>query len=400
MRVAIIPDSDNCLNDTIFNSIDVRDNGYAHYKAIKSVIESHGGEVHTFDMIGIEETDRTVVFNYSAFPEKTLEAINTIGHKNVFAIVLEPPGVWPAYYDSDIRSCFGAYSLPVNGHQEYGDNIYLGFPSSPVEVEWFPWESKKLLVSITSCKLYQFPGGLHEERIRAIKYFQSSIPYQFDMYGSGWQSDRIFGWLSPHKIFRSYKGSVASKHETMRKYKFSLCYENTSIYNGYISEKIFDSMQSGCVPIYWGAPDIQKYVPETCFIDRRKFRTDSEVLSFITGMNKNEYSAYMESIRSFLCSESYIDRLPFNYANRIYSVIEKDNRPVNFTDEGMRKLAVLAALKKMKSRYINEIWASLFLFLSLARLKDWIQLIKQFIGVIKKRLGVEEACLYARMRRL
>ena len=37
--------------------------------------------------------------------------------------------------------------------------------------------------------------------------------------------------------------------------------------NGYVTEKIFDAFKAGCVPVYWGAENITKYVPAECFID-------------------------------------------------------------------------------------------------------------------------------------
>ena len=44
---------------------------------------------------------------------------------------------------------------------------------------------------------------------------------------------------------------------------------------GYITEKIFDSFAAWCVPVYWGASNVTDYIPEGCFIDRRKFRKRS-----------------------------------------------------------------------------------------------------------------------------
>lgn len=44
---------------------------------------------------------------------------------------------------------------------------------------------------------------------------------------------------------------VQDKIEWLQKYKFNICFENSS-YPGYLSEKIFDAFAAGCVPIYWG----------------------------------------------------------------------------------------------------------------------------------------------------
>ena len=41
------------------------------------------------------------------------------------------------------------------------------------------------------------------------------------------------------------------KEEYLRQYRFNLCPEN-SLGEGYITEKLFDSISAGCIPIYWG----------------------------------------------------------------------------------------------------------------------------------------------------
>eukprot|EP00775_Hariotina_reticulata_P003361 gene3361-3636_t len=46
-----------------------------------------------------------------------------------------------------------------------------------------------------------------------------------------------------------------------RYYKFCLAMEN-SIEMDYVSEKVYHALESGCVPIYYGAPNVQEYVPE------------------------------------------------------------------------------------------------------------------------------------------
>ena len=43
-----------------------------------------------------------------------------------------------------------------------------------------------------------------------------------------------------------------NKREYLKRYRFNLCPENSDS-EGYITEKIFDSIISGCIPIYWGS---------------------------------------------------------------------------------------------------------------------------------------------------
>jgi hypothetical protein len=43
-----------------------------------------------------------------------------------------------------------------------------------------------------------------------------------------------------------------NKYEYLKNYKFNLCPENSN-YPGYCTEKVFDAIKSGCIPIYWGS---------------------------------------------------------------------------------------------------------------------------------------------------
>lgn len=43
-----------------------------------------------------------------------------------------------------------------------------------------------------------------------------------------------------------------NKLDYLRQFKFNLCPENSNN-EGYVTEKIFDALTAGCIPIYWGA---------------------------------------------------------------------------------------------------------------------------------------------------
>ena len=57
------------------------------------------------------------------------------------------------------------------------------------------------------------------------------------------------------------------KLDTMATYKFTLAFEN-AIANDYVTEKFFEPLAAGSVPVYLGAPNIEEYAPgENCFIN-------------------------------------------------------------------------------------------------------------------------------------
>lgn len=43
-----------------------------------------------------------------------------------------------------------------------------------------------------------------------------------------------------------------NKYEFIKQYKFNICPENSNS-AGYVTEKIFQSIEAGCIPVYWGA---------------------------------------------------------------------------------------------------------------------------------------------------
>jgi hypothetical protein len=56
-----------------------------------------------------------------------------------------------------------------------------------------------------------------------------------------------------------------TKQDLFKDYRFVLSLENKNR-PGYITEKIFDALVARAIPIYWGTPDVYKYVPADKFI--------------------------------------------------------------------------------------------------------------------------------------
>ncbi len=180
---------------------------------------------------------------------------------------------------------------------------------------------------------------LYSERVKTIRWFENTALQDFDLFGIGWDGPvarqcllgKVTNRVQRHlfsksgKIhFPSYRGKVASKLETLHKYRFSICYENVRDFPGYITEKIFDSFFAGCIPVYWGASNISTYIPDTCFIDRRKFANHEELYQFMHSMSELEYISYQEQVAAFLMSEQ---AYPFSaefFADTICTAIVRD----------------------------------------------------------------------------
>lgn len=161
---------------------------------------------------------------------------------------------------------------------------------------------------------------IYKERLAVIKYFGSQS--KFDLFGFGWDSVK----KKTHEydvIKKVYKGSLADKNSTLQKYKFAFAFEN-AIFPGYITEKIFDVMFAGCVPIYYGAPDISAHIPADCFIDLRNFDSFSQLKSYLESIGEKEYDGYASAIRKFLSSEGYSRFTQEYFSEEILSILRKE----------------------------------------------------------------------------
>lgn len=206
----------------------------------------------------------------------------------------------------------------------------------PMVYESFPGLEDRALFSclINANKAFKevLPTDLYMERLNTIRWYESNAPEQFELYGLGWEKSapaftalgrlgrlgsrlrtRLFG-LPP---FPSYRGAVSDKAEVLRKARFSYCYENSRNLSNYITEKIFDSLVNGCIPIYWGADNVLDYIPANCFIDRRNFPDTAAVQQYLETIKFEEYAAFQENIAKFLQSETAQQFSSGHFARRV-----------------------------------------------------------------------------------
>jgi len=177
----------------------------------------------------------------------------------------------------------------------------------------------KFCILLSSQKYSTNKKALYKERIEIIRWFEREHPGQFDLYGERWDRFyfanglwRLNMFLAklyskfPNRFqthhFPSHRGSVVSKGEVMRFYKFAIVYEN-AVFPGYLTEKILDAFFAGCVPVYLGAPDVLQRIPAETFIDRRDFASNEAVYRYLCGMSDQEYLGRIRAIEEFVNGE-------------------------------------------------------------------------------------------------
>lgn len=173
---------------------------------------------------------------------------------------------------------------------------------------------------ISSNKVAPWFGSndLYAERINVIRWYEKNAPSLFRLYGRGWgKPSHVFSYreklhrrisrlrtqLFGYKPFPSWCGEVKYKSDVLSDTKFSYCFENVKNLPGYITEKIFDSFLSGCVPIYWGANNVLEYIPANCFIDRRSFKDTADVHQYLLSITPEQYEQYQQNIADFLSGD-------------------------------------------------------------------------------------------------
>jgi len=87
-----------------------------------------------------------------------------------------------------------------------------------------------------------------------------------------------------------------TKDQVLARHKFTLAFENTCDHD-YVTEKFFDPLIVGSVPVYLGAPNIRDFAPgEKCYIDAADFDSPKALADLLLGLDRDDaaYGEYLE----------------------------------------------------------------------------------------------------------
>jgi len=80
------------------------------------------------------------------------------------------------------------------------------------------------------------------------------------------------------------------------------------------------------VPVYWGAPDIETYVPKECFVDRRDYAGYSELKSYLKSLTDKDVLTYKENARDYLNSPQFRPFTKDAFVELFARIVEEDAR--------------------------------------------------------------------------
>lgn len=308
-----------------------RDNGVYPFYLLKKMLSELGIEISTHDILNPESADLLIFLdvprNLKSFPAE----------KKKYLIITESQLIKPHNWDLAGHVHFQKI---FTWNDDFVDNVKYFKLNFSNKIETTPVDNQlrpQFCCLVAGAKKNSHPLELYSKRVEAIRWFEENAPKDFDLYGIGWDLFEFTGpifirVLNRIKILRSlfaekfpsYKGRIESKRTTMRQYQFSICFENAQGIPGYITEKIFDSMFAGCIPVYWGAPNIEKFIPKNCYIDKTDFNTYDELYTFMKGLSLGQIQEYQRNIISYLNSESSYDFSAEAYAETICQNILND----------------------------------------------------------------------------
>ncbi|XP_020587531.1 glycoprotein 3-alpha-L-fucosyltransferase A-like isoform X2 [Phalaenopsis equestris] len=138
----------------------------------------------------------------------------------------------------------------INNARRRGFSIIMTTSlSSDIPVGYFSWAEYDIMAPIQHktakglAAAFISNCGAHNFRLQALEMLEK-LDIKIDSYGS---------------CHRNHDGNV-HKVDTLKRYKFSLAFENSNE-EDYVTEKFFQSLVAGAVPVVVGAPNIREFAP-------------------------------------------------------------------------------------------------------------------------------------------
>jgi hypothetical protein len=318
--VGVVPHYDGYNRDALFdpNLPGVRDDVLQNWRRLKEVAASRGIDIHTLDV--------------TANPDLVV---------SLDTILDEPPAPWILYINEprvtrpDLYKQFDeltnkterlfTHSIDLAGR---APNVrHFSYPQiMPNGIEALANNANRQLIAMINAnkRPASLRGELYTKRLRLAALMAKQG--ELDVYGPGWERTlKAYSFYPPwtRRIRSRWKGLVNSKHETLSKYDFCLAFENACS-RGYITEKVFDPMFVGCIPVYLGAPEIAEVLPPATFLDYRSIGSAKRLLKTIRSMSLDEKMERRRAMRQFLESESFLGRFGVDtWVDQLLYEIEK-----------------------------------------------------------------------------
>jgi hypothetical protein len=317
-RFFVDPSYPGLGNNRLFDAGDEamnRDGQMLPFIRLKQCLEAQGASVQTADCVLSETVEDSADYWSFGLTDKLDWLIPLPYIRRVGFLIMEPPLVAPQLYGAlpELTRQFErvyVHNTEGDGYSLEGVDasrlrkLYWPQPYDAVQEAWHRTDRFNKSVVI---------AGRHTARRRKPEYYSLRIQAMaelakldaVDLYGRGWAqlwSAQTISWpyLRHYKTLRSiYKGPCRSKMNVLGQYRFSLCLENMPM-RGYVTEKIFDCLYAGAVPLYLGAPDIEQLIPAEAYVDVRQFDGWWQAWRYASSLTAAQWQRMRECGREFI----------------------------------------------------------------------------------------------------
>lgn len=316
VKFAVIPWSPAFMQDKMFDVMDLtinRDHLMEPFREMQLEFERQGDELHTIDYYDMEKIDYFLFFVIDW--EIVLKVIHMGKADRMIYCNAEPPVVDMTNSPAGYRKLQGIFPYILTWNRDWVDNKTTFKRNIPYyfenNINDTAFKERKLVTGISGNKHSKHIDELYSERERVYSFFEKNYPDDFSFYGTGWDK----------KEHPCYGGRVENKSEIFHQFKFAICFENMKNVKDYVTEKIWDCLCSGIVPIYAGANNVYEYVPRDCYIDYFEFENCEELAHFLLQMKEEEYNNYLNAAQRLLETDVKDIFSGNEYARLIYNAI-------------------------------------------------------------------------------
>lgn len=297
-------------------------------------------------LANLDNPDLIICFDV---PAQQITSLIRYPFNRLVLFIFEPPSVVKQNFEKQYHTLFNeVYTWNddwVNNSTHF--KFYQPAEIEPMIDDIVDFDQKKLCLLVTANKSSNYKDELYSGRLKAAAFFDKFHPDEFDFYGVSWGregyryktfrgpiqegqmyedvftqctcpesmrttvkrgkgelQDCINAGCTPKVEYMAVPTNIGSMTDYMKKYKFCICYENNKGLAGYITQRIFNCFKAGCVPVYWGASNIEKHIPKGCYILKTDFPTYEALYDFLKNMSKETYDTYISNIRAYLASDA------------------------------------------------------------------------------------------------
>ena len=223
-----------------------------------------------------EDADWTVLGLYGDVPEFAGRT------PNILVITDEPRHAIGAPRLRSYRgSMVHAFDLSIGRFPDFWEG-YLHFQPMPLLDPATPRSASVMLATKQGWMIGTHAADLIGARARLAHY--GVTHGLLDLYGKGWEPLPTQG---ESRLGDGNRGWEDVKREILGQYRFNFALENTYI-PGYVSEKFWQALEGGCLPVYLGSPWFDRVIDPDLYVDLRRHDSPDEVFRYLEALPEAE----------------------------------------------------------------------------------------------------------------